>query len=83
MMKPEHDIMSGLTKSQSDELRKIIVEMVLATDLARHFDFLSHWQTALSTGQIGERFALSARCLILFLMQHATRAQTSRIPRVA
>jgi hypothetical protein len=48
LMKPENDILSSLTRQQWDDCRKIIVEMVLATDLAKHFDFLCTHSVALS-----------------------------------
>ncbi|EFJ48932.1 3'5'-cyclic nucleotide phosphodiesterase [Volvox carteri f. nagariensis] len=45
LKKPEYAFMSHLPKADTDRLRKMVIELVLATDMKQHFAILSHFTT--------------------------------------
>jgi hypothetical protein len=46
MRKPEYNFLAGLPKAEADRFRKLVIELVLATDMKQHFSILSHFTTA-------------------------------------
>lgn len=48
MNEEQNNIMSGLTEAQRKEVRESIVAMVLATDMAQHFDLLGKFKSKLA-----------------------------------
>lgn len=51
-MKEENNILSNLVGKDYSSLRKIIVELVLATDLGMHFDFLGQFKSSVGAQSI-------------------------------
>lgn len=49
LMKPDNNILAHLPPAVYDEARKLIIDMVLATDLSHHFDFLSSFNKDLGS----------------------------------
>ena len=47
LAKPENNILASLSTPQHDTLRKLVIEMVLATDLSQHFEVVGHFKNAL------------------------------------
>jgi high affinity cGMP-specific 3',5'-cyclic phosphodiesterase 9 len=45
MKKPENDFTCNLTSDQKKEMRNIIVNSVLATDLAQHMEIMAKWNS--------------------------------------
>ncbi|GIL62519.1 hypothetical protein Vafri_16725 [Volvox africanus] len=45
LKKPEYAFMSHLPKADTDRLRKMVIELVLATDMKQHFAIMSHFTT--------------------------------------
>ncbi|GLI71323.1 hypothetical protein VaNZ11_016483 [Volvox africanus] len=45
LKKPEYAFMSHLPKADMDRLRKMVIELVLATDMKQHFAIMSHFTT--------------------------------------
>ena len=45
-----HDIFGRLTDVEKRYVRKMIIELVLATDMTRHFELINQFKTALSDG---------------------------------
>lgn len=50
--KDENNILSELTSKDYTQIRKIIIELVLATDLGAHFDFLAQFKSSVSSGSL-------------------------------
>eukprot|EP01102_Stenamoeba_stenopodia_P011784 TRINITY_DN3640_c0_g1_i2.p1 TRINITY_DN3640_c0_g1~~TRINITY_DN3640_c0_g1_i2.p1 ORF type:complete len:378 (+),score=56.78 TRINITY_DN3640_c0_g1_i2:87-1220(+) len=48
--KKENNIFSGLTKEERSEVRELIINLVLATDMSVHFDKVAQFKTKLATG---------------------------------
>jgi len=48
MYDDQHNILSGLTEAQKKEVRECVVNMVLATDMAQHFDLLGKFKSKLA-----------------------------------
>lgn len=48
--KPETDITIGMDSDQRHRLRRIIIDMVLATDMSHHFEFMSKLKSKLYAG---------------------------------
>jgi hypothetical protein len=48
----ENDIFSSLSPKDYTFVRKLIVELVLATDLGAHFDFLAQFKSSVSSGAL-------------------------------
>ncbi|XP_059196858.1 cAMP-specific 3',5'-cyclic phosphodiesterase 4D isoform X3 [Centropristis striata] len=46
------DIFQNLTKKQRDSLRKMVIDMVLATDMSKHIDFLGGMKTMVETKKV-------------------------------
>lgn len=47
LLQPANNILVNLLPSQYEQLRKMIIDMVLATDLGVHFEFIGHFKNAL------------------------------------
>lgn len=47
LSKPETNILANLSQPQYEMLRKLIIQMVLATDLGQHFEIVGHFKNAL------------------------------------
>ncbi len=45
MLTPHMNILQHLQPREYDECRRMIVDMVLATDLTQHFEFMNVWKT--------------------------------------
>jgi hypothetical protein len=45
LLKEENNFLAQLPAAQMDSVRKTVIELVLTTDLAKHFEFLSHVRT--------------------------------------
>eukprot|EP00879_Flechtneria_rotunda_P005016 GHRR01005292.1.p1 GENE.GHRR01005292.1~~GHRR01005292.1.p1 ORF type:complete len:859 (+),score=362.03 GHRR01005292.1:904-3480(+) len=45
LRQPEFNYMSSLPKADFDKFRKVVIELVLATDMKQHFSILSHFTT--------------------------------------
>lgn len=69
MYEEQNNIMSGLTEAQRKEVRESIVAMVLATDMAQHFDLLGKFKSKLA----GNGFDPKDRKDRLLLMQIAIK----------
>eukprot|EP00741_Cyanophora_paradoxa_P007722 tig00001187_g7471.t1 len=41
---PQHDFLRSLPKSQYRELRRLVIDMVLSTDMTQHFEVLGHFK---------------------------------------
>eukprot|EP00835_Amoeboradix_gromovi_P001812 NODE_91_length_21779_cov_0.171356.p2 type:complete len:559 gc:universal NODE_91_length_21779_cov_0.171356:405-2081(+) len=41
---PEHNIFEGFNEEEYFEIRKLIIDLVLATDMSKHFDFLNKFK---------------------------------------
>jgi hypothetical protein len=52
LAKEEHNIFSNLSAKDYAQVRKLIVELVLATDLGAHFDFLAQFKSSISSGTL-------------------------------
>jgi len=50
--KDEHNILSELSAKDYAQVRKLVVELVLATDLGAHFDFLAQFKSSISSGTL-------------------------------
>jgi hypothetical protein len=50
--KDENNIFSSLSPKDYTQIRKIIIELVLATDLGAHFDFLAQFKSSVSSGSL-------------------------------
>lgn len=48
ILKPENDILSGLSKEAYNELRRIIIKMILATDFGKHFDYVGQFKSSIA-----------------------------------
>lgn len=48
----ENNILAELSQKDYAQVRKLIVELVLATDLGAHFDFLAQFKSSLSSGAL-------------------------------
>ena len=44
MKKPEHNFMEALDKETYRSIRALVIDLVIATDMKRHFDILSQFQ---------------------------------------
>ncbi|KAJ3089356.1 High affinity cAMP-specific 3',5'-cyclic phosphodiesterase 7A [Quaeritorhiza haematococci] len=49
------NIFADLCTEEYEELRKIIIKMVLATDMAKHFEYLNKFKTKMTTANIQQR----------------------------
>ena len=47
LLQPENNFLVNLKPAQFESLRRTVIEMVLATDLGVHFDFIGHFKNAL------------------------------------
>ncbi|KAG2443397.1 hypothetical protein HXX76_001757 [Chlamydomonas incerta] len=45
LRRPEYAFMAHLPKADTDRLRKMVIELVLATDMKQHFAIMSHFTT--------------------------------------
>jgi hypothetical protein len=52
IQKPENNIFAAFKPVDFSNLRKIMLELILSTDLSLHFDFLSQFKSAESSGQL-------------------------------
>jgi len=50
MQQPGMDILSGMTADERKQFRKLVIEMVLVTDMAVHFTFLASFKRKLGVG---------------------------------
>ena len=48
LMKSENNIFQHLPQKSYDEIRKYMIDMVLATDLSHHFEFISHFKSTIT-----------------------------------
>eukprot|EP00002_Diphylleia_rotans_P035533 TRINITY_DN776_c0_g1_i10.p1 TRINITY_DN776_c0_g1~~TRINITY_DN776_c0_g1_i10.p1 ORF type:complete len:712 (+),score=181.08 TRINITY_DN776_c0_g1_i10:303-2438(+) len=51
MKKPQNDMLSGLTDAERKTVRKLIIEMILSTDMAVHFDTVGDLKSKLMAGK--------------------------------
>jgi len=49
LMRPENNILAKLESSQYDECRRMIIDMVLSTDLQHHFEYMGQFKSMLSS----------------------------------
>ncbi|KAJ3255864.1 High affinity cAMP-specific 3',5'-cyclic phosphodiesterase 7A [Boothiomyces macroporosus] len=49
---PEYDILDGLEKDQRLYIREMVISMILATDMAYHFEWLSKFKNKVSTNSL-------------------------------
>ncbi|KAJ3272942.1 hypothetical protein HDV01_005139 [Terramyces sp. JEL0728] len=49
---PEYDILDGLEKDQKLYIREMVISMILATDMAYHFEWLSKFKNKVSTNSL-------------------------------
>lgn len=50
--RPENNIFAELSAKDYAQVRKMIVDLVLATDLSTHFDFLAQFKSSVSSGSL-------------------------------
>ena len=50
MTKPNTSILSGMSKDEHVEFRRLLVELVLATDMAHHFSYVTKFQQKVAVG---------------------------------
>ena len=50
MTKPNTGILSGMSKEEHVEFRRLLVELVLATDMAHHFSYVTKFQQKVAVG---------------------------------
>lgn len=60
LSKPDNNILASLTATQHDSLRKMVIDMVLATDLGQHFEIVGHFKNALPRLRTGTDRATDA-----------------------
>jgi hypothetical protein len=46
LRRPEYNFLAALPKAELDRFRKLVIDLVLATDMKQHFSILSHFTTA-------------------------------------
>ena len=49
---PDCDILSNLTQKQSTSMRRIMIDMVLATDMSKHMSLLADLKTMVETKKV-------------------------------
>lgn len=52
LQRPECDVFAELPRKQRQLLRRVVIDMVLATDMSRHMDHLAHLKTMVETRKI-------------------------------
>ena len=50
LREPRHDVLENLSAAERRKFRALVVEMVLGTDLSKHFEQLSQFQVKLAEG---------------------------------
>jgi len=55
VMKGENNILSSVSKETYTQIRKIVVELVLATDLGQHFEIIGQFKSAVQSKQIDRK----------------------------
>lgn len=45
MRHPDFNFLAALPKAEFEKFRKVVIELVLATDMKQHFSILSHFTT--------------------------------------
>lgn len=45
LRRPEHNILGSMSRSERARLRKLVIDLVLATDMKQHFPIISHFST--------------------------------------
>lgn len=79
LLKDENNILENLSPAQWDECRKLVIDMVLATDLSNHFEFIGNFKTVvageqLDTSQPKSRHLLLKMALKCADVGHAAKA---------
>eukprot|EP00741_Cyanophora_paradoxa_P021311 tig00021348_g20571.t1 len=49
----EHDFMEGVPKAAARDVRRAVIDVVLATDMARHFEILGNFRKRAAAGALG------------------------------
>ena len=52
LQRPDCDIFSNLNKKQRQTLRKMVIDMVLATDMSKHMSLLADLKTMVETKKV-------------------------------
>uniref|UniRef100_A0A3Q3E0B2 Phosphodiesterase n=1 Tax=Labrus bergylta TaxID=56723 RepID=A0A3Q3E0B2_9LABR len=78
------DIFENLSKKQKDSIRKMVIDMVLATDMSKHMNFLADMKTMVETKKVTSLGVLlldnySDRIQVLQNMVHSLQKWTDRI----
>jgi hypothetical protein len=55
LMRPDQNILANCSKESYQLVRKMVIELVLATDLGMHFDIISQFKSAVQGGQIDKK----------------------------
>jgi hypothetical protein len=69
MRHPDFNFLSALPKAEFEKFRKVVIELVLATDMKQHFSILSHFTTV-------------HRCEECFVVVHSHKADIETVSRV-
>eukprot|EP00898_Chlorokybus_atmophyticus_P008846 jgi/Chlat1/8963/Chrsp94S08256 len=65
MLQPDMDFMENLPKKAREQVRGLIIQMVLATDLKRHFEVVDKFKTRLRSSRPFEKGNLEDQTLLL------------------
>ncbi|EFC43469.1 predicted protein, partial [Naegleria gruberi] len=78
MQKDEFNVLDGLTEEQYRELRKIMVQTILATDMTNHFSIISIFESRIGTGRLSNENAEDKLLLMRVLMKCSDISNLSR-----
>ena len=53
LQQPDYNFAAALPKAQAERFRRVVIELVLATDMKQHFSILSHFTTVHRLGAAG------------------------------
>ena len=60
LQSPECDILANLSQKQRVSVRKLVIDMVLATDMSKHMSLLADLKTMLETQKVKGNMELEA-----------------------
>jgi hypothetical protein len=64
MRHPDFNFPAALPKCEFERFRKVVIELVLATDMKQHFSILSHFTTVHRCAQFSQGMHVELQCLL-------------------
>lgn len=78
LMKDQNNILKNCDSATWAEFRKIVIEMVLATDLGHHFDILAHFKNQVSNAGVNRNAARDRLLLMKMTLKCADVSHTAK-----